>query len=63
MANSCADDWAIFTDPGCDLELHRIEVYGAMIALHESGPWPGATRMDCGCMLELVPVPHSARQS
>lgn len=48
-------EYVIVTDPGCDSELHRQEVAGAMLALHESGPWSGPEEMDCGCVLTLAP--------
>jgi hypothetical protein len=55
------NDWAIVTDPGCDRPEHRDEIAGAMIALHEVGPWPGKTDMDCGCTLELLPMSAASK--
>jgi hypothetical protein len=54
-------EWVISTDPGCHpsdpfFELHSLEVQGAMMALHIRGPWFDQTLMDCGCVLELLPV-------
>ena len=45
--------WVIRTDPGCEDDLHRLEVMGAMLALDVRGPWSGPTLMDCGCYLTV----------
>lgn len=60
MGNACPDHF-IETDPGCETDLHREEVAGAMIALATRGPWTGPTAMDCGCILTIRHVSELAR--
>ena len=50
------DDVVIATDPGCSSDLHRQEIYGAMMALSMGHRWWDETVMDCGCTLKLMRV-------
>ena len=52
--DGCIELPGIRTDPGCDHELHSLEVEGAMMALAVGARWNGWSVMDCGCRLGIV---------